>query len=140
MQRQAGSAILRGMHLRCLIVDDNAQFLAAATDLLRREGVNVVGAASTIAEALQKATELRPDLYLVDIDLRDESGFDLARQLAAAPALQPSQVVLTSTYAELDFAELIADSPAAGFVPKSNLSAQALLEAFNRRPEPAPPE
>src|ERR1700724_493473 len=114
------------MHLRCLIVDDNAQFRAAASDVLRREGVDVVGAAATISEALQKAALLRPDVYLVDIDLGEESGFDLARRLAAAPALQPSQVVLTSTYAELDFSELIAASPAAAFLPKSNLSGHTI--------------
>jgi len=118
------------MELRCLIVDDNAEFLEAAADLLRREGVRVVGVASTIAETLRKADELRPDVYLVDIDLGGESGFDLAERLAQIPELKPSQVILTSTYAEVDFAELIAASPAAGFVSKSRLSGRALHEAL----------
>jgi DNA-binding NarL/FixJ family response regulator len=117
--------------LRCLIVDDNAQFLEAATDLLRRGGINVVGVAQTVADAMRKAGELHPDVTLVDIDLGDESGFDLARMLAAAPDLKPSQVVLTSAYDEMDFSDLIAASPAVGFLSKSELSGRALLEAVN---------
>jgi two-component system nitrate/nitrite response regulator NarL len=123
--------MLWSVGLRCLIVDDNAQFLQAATDLLQREGIDVVGVASTIAQALEKATDLRPDVYLVDIELGDESGFDLAQQLAAAPALKPNQVILTSTYAEIDFADLIAASPVAGFVSKSKLSGKALKKALD---------
>jgi DNA-binding NarL/FixJ family response regulator len=117
--------------LRCLIVDDNAQFLEAATDLLRRGGINVVGVAQTVADAMRKAGELHPDVTLVDIDLGEESGFELARMLATAPNLVPSQVVLTSAYDEMDFADLIAASPAVGFLSKSELSGRALLEAVN---------
>ena len=70
--------------MRLLIVDDNAHFLEAARDLLEREGMTVVAVASTSAEALRRADELQPDVTLVDVDLGDDSGFDLARQLAAA--------------------------------------------------------
>jgi CheY-like chemotaxis protein len=78
------------MPLRCLIVDDNGAFLDAARLLLEREGVTVVGVASSIAEALRQARALLPDVSLVDIGLGEESGFDLARLLtqdgrAAAP-------------------------------------------------------
>jgi CheY-like chemotaxis protein len=132
--------MLCSVDLRCLIVDDNAQFLEAAGELLQRDGIDVVGVASTIAEALQKAGELRPDVYLVDIDLGGESGFDLAQRLAAAPGLNPSQVILTSTYAEMDLTDLVEASPAAGFVSKSKLSGRALREAIaidGRRDLPA---
>jgi DNA-binding NarL/FixJ family response regulator len=113
-----------------MIVDDNTQFLEAAAELLQREGIDVVGVASTIAEALQQAGELRPDVYLVDLDLGGESGFDLAQRLGAAPGLNPSRVILTSTYSEMDLADLVAASPAAGFVSKSKLSGRALREAL----------
>jgi CheY-like chemotaxis protein len=116
-----------------LIVDDSAQFRDAATELLRRQGINVVGVASSIAEALQKAGELRPDLYLVDIDLGDESGFDLAQRLAAAPGLEPSEVILTSAHGEVDFADLVAASPAVGFLPKAGLSGVAVHQALTAR-------
>jgi DNA-binding NarL/FixJ family response regulator len=115
--------------LRCLIVDDNRRFLDAARGLLEREGVSVVGVASTSAEALHQVQELRPDVTLVDIDLGGESGFELVRRLAD---LAPLRMILVSTHAEQDYADLIAASPAIGFVPKSGLSAaaiQALLDS-----------
>src|SRR3954447_26965584 len=108
------------MALRALIVDDNSNFLGAASDLLEREGVEVIGVATTGAEAIRLATELQPDVTLVDIDLGDESGFDVARALADEENRSP--VVLVSTHAEKDFADLIASSPAVGFVSKADLS------------------
>ena len=134
MQDRPGSRMLWPVDLRCLIVDDNNAFCAAATSLLNRDGVEVVGAAHTIQEALQKATELRPDIYLVDIDLDGQSGFDLARRICASADLQPSSVVLTSSYSESDFGDLIVASPAAGFLAKSRLSAAALREAASGSP------
>jgi CheY-like chemotaxis protein len=114
------------MTLRLLIVDDNVQFLEAARNLLEREGVTVVALASTSTEALQRADELQPDVTLVDIDLGEESGFDLARQLADRAGGQGSPVVLISTYAEQDLRDLIDDSPAVGFLSKSDLSGRAI--------------
>ena len=108
------------MPLRCLLVDDNDAFLETASLLLQREGLTVVGAASNIAEALRQARALRPDLILVDIGLGSESGFTLARLLARDD--QGADVILISTGAEADYADLIAESPAAGFLAKSELS------------------
>ena len=113
------------MTLRSLLVDDNAGFLAAARELLEREGVDVVGIASTIEDAARLAGSLRPDVCLVDIDLGDESGFDLARQLAERGDRSP-RVVLISAYPERDFTDMIADSPAIGFLPKPELSARRI--------------
>jgi DNA-binding NarL/FixJ family response regulator len=108
--------------LRCLIVDDNPSFLDAARVLLEREGLNVVGTATTVAEAVMRMEELRPDVALVDVVLGDESGLDLARRLEAAGP----PVVMTSTHAAADIEDLLVDVPAAGFVPKSELSANAI--------------
>ena len=108
------------MQIRCLIVDDNRPFLDAARLLLEREGVAVVGVATTSAEALRLAEELRPDVVLVDIRLGDESGFVLARRLSG-------RVILISTDAQSEYAEEIAASPAAGFIPKAHLSASSVL-------------
>jgi CheY-like chemotaxis protein len=108
-----------------LIVDDNETFLGAARALLEREGLSVVGVASTAAEALPLAAKLRPDVVLVDIALADESGFEVCRRLDQNRA-GGSAVILISTRAEADFAELIAESPATGFLPKSELSADAI--------------
>jgi two-component system nitrate/nitrite response regulator NarL len=113
------------MGFSVLIVDDNGSFLEAARALLEREGVHVLGVASTTAQALGQAEQLRPDVVLVDINLGGESGFDLARRLVQE---QPDSgsVILMSTDAEADFAELIAASPANGFVAKSELSTSAI--------------
>ena len=116
--------------LRCVIVDDNAAFLEAAANMLGRDGLTVVGMASSSAEALRCVAQLRPDVAVVDIDLGGESGFDLAEQLADGAAV-PS-VILTSTHSEQDFADMIAASPALGFVPKVELSADAVLDLLGR--------
>jgi DNA-binding NarL/FixJ family response regulator len=119
------------MALRCLIVDDSAPFLEAASKFLEREGITMVGAASTSADALERAQELRPDVALVDIDLGEESGFDLARQIAEEP--EPFPVILISTRAEEDLAELIEASPALGYLSKTNLSAYAIRDLLDGR-------
>jgi DNA-binding NarL/FixJ family response regulator len=113
------------VRLRCLIVDDNPAFLEGAAALLDREGMAVVGVASSSAEALGRAEELHPDVVLVDITLGEESGFELARRLADTDSGHRT-VILISTHAEADFADLIAESPTAGFLPKSELSASAI--------------
>jgi DNA-binding NarL/FixJ family response regulator len=113
--------------IRCLIVDDNSFFLQGATNLLTREGLEVVGAASNSEEALRLVEELRPDVTLVDIDLGDEDGFELTRLLTGS-----SKVILVSTHSEEDLAQLIASSPALGFVPKARLSGKAIRDALER--------
>jgi CheY-like chemotaxis protein len=117
--------------LRCLIVDDSARFLDAARALLERQGVTVVGVASSSAEALQRAEELRPDVTLLDIDLGGESGLELARRLHSQAG--PAPVILISTHAEQDYEELIAASPAIGFLPKTALSAAAIRDLLAAR-------
>jgi CheY-like chemotaxis protein len=114
--------------VRCLIVDDSLQFLEAARGWLERQGISVVGVASTVAQALQLAEELHPDVLLVDIDLGGESGFELANQLQRKASVDSSRVILISAYAEEDYAELIAASPAVGFLPKTALSGQRIRD------------
>jgi CheY-like chemotaxis protein len=122
------------MPLRCLLVDDNAAFLETASVLLERGGLTVVGVASSTAEALRQARALRPDVILVDIGLGDESGFDLARLLGRDGQGGSAKVILISTRAEEDYAELIAESPAAGFLAKSELSARGIGRILGHTP------
>jgi DNA-binding NarL/FixJ family response regulator len=116
------------MTLRCLLVDDNAGFLEAARVLLDRQGLDVVGLASNSTEALRLTKEVLPDVALVDIDLGNESGFDLVRLLSERGGMEPSRVILISTHSEEDFADLIGQSPALGFLSKSDLSAAAVRD------------
>jgi DNA-binding NarL/FixJ family response regulator len=116
-----------GMGLRCLLVDDSEAFLKAARAFLEQEGMTVVGVASTAEAALRRVIELRPDVTLVDIDLCGSSGCELARRLADEGAGAAGCLILISAHAEEDFTDLIKASPAAGFLPKSALSADAIL-------------
>jgi CheY-like chemotaxis protein len=111
--------------LTILIVDDSAPFRDLAQQILARDGFTVVGSAGSSAEALASAATLRPQVVLVDVNLGADSGFDLARQLRRGGRDAPS-VVLMSTHSADEFAELIAESPAAGFVPKESLSGDAV--------------
>jgi DNA-binding NarL/FixJ family response regulator len=117
--------------LRCLIIDDNTAFVAAATSLLSGSGFDVVGRATTASEALRQFRALAPEVVLVDIDLGEESGFALARQLAEANGTDHPKMVLVSAHPEDEFADLIAESPAVGFLAKSELSPASLSKLLN---------
>jgi DNA-binding NarL/FixJ family response regulator len=121
------------MAIRSLIVDDNRSFLEAARVLLEREGLTVTDVATTGEEALRKAESLRPDVVLVDVSLGEESGFDLARRLFDNAPDDKTVVVLISTLAEADIADLIAESPAAGFLAKADFSASAVRRILDGR-------
>ncbi|GIH60783.1 response regulator [Microbispora siamensis] len=96
--------------------------------LLEADGIAVVGTVSTTAETLRSFRELRPDLVLVDIDLGEENGFDLALRLYEEAGDRPPRVILISTYDEQDFAEMITTSPALAFLSKPRLSGRAIDE------------
>jgi CheY-like chemotaxis protein len=120
------------MSLRCLLVDDSARFLAAASKLRAGEGLTVAGVATTPAEAVLRVRELAPDVTIVDVDLDGESGFDLVWQLAAGSE-RPTRTILTSTHSESDFAELVAVTPVLGFATKSELSADVVRDFVDDR-------
>jgi CheY-like chemotaxis protein len=119
------------MSVRALLVDDNATFLASARRLLEREGIVIVDVASTGAEALRSSEEHDPDAILVDVDLGDESGFDLAETFSATEGRR-RPVIMISAYPEQDLEDLLATSSAIGFVSKAQLSAQAIIDLLGR--------
>jgi len=113
-----------------LIVDDHPSFRATARALLEAEGLDVVGEAEDGAGAILAAAELEPDLVLLDVQLPDIDGFEVAARLTARNGSGPA-VVLTSSRDLCDFGPLVAESGARGFVPKAELSVAriaALLE------------
>lgn len=124
--------------MRCLIVDDSADFRAVLSTMLEHAGISVVAMASSMADAVRLCRDLHPDVAVVDVELGDENGFELAEQLRRPDAPKPPVVILVSTYAEQDFADLIAVSPAAGFVPKFALSAGAILDLVAKAEAGAP--
>lgn len=123
------------MTLSCLIVDDSEEFLASAARLLSRQGLMVVGQASSGDEALRLAATLSPDVALVDVELGDEDGIALARRLTSAAP--PSTVILISIRDRDELAELMAGCGAAGFLRKDSLDAQAVADLIGR---PGPPD
>ena len=118
--------------MRLLIVDDSEDFLDAARVLLEREGMSVVGAARTSADALAQVEALRPDVVLADIFLGDESGLELGRRLVDE-GLDDMTVILISTHSEADLGGLIDGTPVAGFLPKAELSAEAIRRVVDGR-------
>jgi DNA-binding NarL/FixJ family response regulator len=119
-----------------LIVDDNPRFLTSARNLLERQGVRVVGVASNQSEAMAIAASDRPDVALVDVDLGDENGLDVARALATSGA--PVPVILISAYGELEIQDVLENSPALGFLPKSIISRRVIDELLQGADENHP--
>jgi CheY-like chemotaxis protein len=118
--------------IRVVIVDDNPEFLDSARRLLEHQGARVVGVASTNADALRSVHELRPDVTLVDVNIGEESGFDLAEALHEIDSAATAPVILVSTHAEPDLTDMIESSPAVAFLAKSALSASAIATALGR--------
>jgi len=118
-------AVCHDQHVNVLIVDDHPSFRANARALLEAEGFVVVGEAEDGASALRAAAELSPQLVLLDVQLPDLDGFEVAARLTNAgggPA-----VVLVSSRDGSDFGPLVERSGARGFIPKAELSGAALL-------------
>jgi two-component system, NarL family, nitrate/nitrite response regulator NarL len=128
MRSAGGYCNAGGVGFGLVVVDDNRSFADCARVHLERQGERVLGVAGTSAEAVQLVAELRPDVVLVDMALVDECGLDLARLLAQPGCAHAPVVILISAYSPLDVVELIAASPAAGFLPKSDLSSDAIRQ------------
>ena len=107
-----------------LIVDDDDEFRSLARALLDRGSLRVVGEAADCDEALARVAELRPAVVVIDIGLPDGDGFMLADRLAAG--VTPPAVVLVSSRDERTYRGRLHDSPARGFIPKHELSREAL--------------
>ena len=107
-----------------LIVDDHPSFRAIAARLLEAAGFKVVGEAPDGCEAIAAARRLKPDLVLLDVQLPDLDGFEVAARLADSGLA--SVVVLTSSRDAADYAPLLKRSPARAFIPKAELSRAAL--------------
>jgi two-component system nitrate/nitrite response regulator NarL len=115
--------------LRGLLVDDSETFIVSARRLLESQGMEIVGTATSGAEALELVAALSPDVALLDVELGEEDGVALAGELRSrSPA---TRVVLISTYSSDDMRDVISTSSAVGFLPKSRLSGDAVRALLN---------
>jgi DNA-binding NarL/FixJ family response regulator len=110
----------QGMPTSVLIVDDHPSFRLSARRMLEADGYAVIGEAEDGAAAIAAVRELAPDLVLLDVQLPDIDGFEVAERLSAEG--EGAAIVLTSTRESSDFGREIAASPARGFVTKGELS------------------
>jgi CheY-like chemotaxis protein len=108
-----------------LVVDDHDGFRIFARRMLEAAGFTVAEA-TTGAQATEVARSVRPRLVLLDVQLPDVDGFEVARRLATHA--DGPVIVLTSTREAADYGGLIAASPAAGFLPKDQLSGAVLRQ------------
>jgi CheY-like chemotaxis protein len=107
-----------------LIVDDHATFRASARLLLESEGFEVVGEAADGGSAIEQSTSLAPELILLDVQLPDIDGFEVASRVTATDG--GPAVILTSSRDGGDFGPLVQASGARGFVAKADLSGESL--------------
>jgi DNA-binding NarL/FixJ family response regulator len=119
-----GFVTIRSMAMTVLIVDDHPSFRATARAILQADGFEVIGEAENGVAGLREAKELHPDLVLLDVQLPDFDGFEVASRLTRNGS--GPRVVLTSSRDAADFGPLVAQSGAEGFVPKAELSGAAL--------------
>lgn len=112
------------MRTSVLIVDDHAGFRSRARQVLEADGYEVVGEAADGEAAIAVSRALRPDVILLDVQLPGIDGFEVARRLADGS--QGPQIVLTSSRDAADYGRKIDRSAARGFVPKADLSGEAI--------------
>jgi CheY-like chemotaxis protein len=106
-----------------LIVDDHAPFRRVARELLTGQGYEVVGEAVDGRSAVSEAQRLAPAIVLLDVQLPDVDGFEVARRLVAAG--HTGATILVSGRAA-GYGRRIAESPAVGFISKGELTGAAL--------------
>jgi DNA-binding NarL/FixJ family response regulator len=107
-----------------LIVDDHPSFRASARAILEAEGFEVIGEAEDGSSAIAQVKRLRPDVVLLDVQLPDMDGFEVCEG-CGHNGRRPS-IVLVSSRDASDYGDLIERSGARGFIPKAELSGQAL--------------
>ena len=107
-----------------LIVDDHDSYRAVARRLLEIEGFDVVGESADGLSAVRDAERLRPDVVLLDVQLPDIDGFEVARRLSSLSS--PPTVVLCSSREASDYGGKVGRAAANGFISKADLSGARL--------------
>jgi DNA-binding NarL/FixJ family response regulator len=112
------------MKRRVVIVDDHPVFRQSARRMLEADGYEVVGEAADGASGIAAVQASKPDVVLLDVQLPDIDGFDVAARLTEAD--DAPIVVITSSRDGSDFGPLVTRSGARGFLPKGELCGEAI--------------
>lgn len=67
--------------IRVMIVDDSTFSIAVLKRMLQKDGIEIVGTALNMSEAIQKAQEIKPDLITMDMTLPDGDGIECSKQI-----------------------------------------------------------
>lgn len=116
------------MSIRVLLVDDHEIVRLGLTMALGRvDEFTVVGEAGTKAEAVSRASELQPDVIVMDVRLPDGSGIEACREILAD--FPQTKVIMLTSYADEEavIASLLAGS--SGFIMKE-MGSMALCQAI----------
>jgi DNA-binding NarL/FixJ family response regulator len=110
--------------LTVLIVDDHPSYRAVARSVLETDGFVVVGTARDGESGLAETLRLAPDVVLLDVELPDIDGFEVAARLRRAGSA--TAIGLASSRDGADFGSLVAESGARGFIDKAELTGDAI--------------
>ena len=114
--------------IRVLLVDDHEVIrVGLRTVLGQTQGVTVVGEAGTMADAVQQAQRVKPDVILMDVRLPDGSGVDACREILGV--LPRTRIIFLTSYADDDSILAAVLAGAHGYVLKE-IDSSALLEAI----------
>jgi len=113
---------------RLLLVDDNPELLRTVIDILQPSYV-IAGALSDGTTVVQRAAILRPDIIILDISLREVTGFDIARRLKKSGF--DAKIIFLTVHENVDFIRAAFELGAAAYVFKSRIVPD-LVDALHR--------
>ena len=118
--------------LRVLVVDDHDLFRTGLRNLLEQEGVNVVGEAENGEAAIRLASDLAPDVVIMDLNMPGAGGVETTRRLSSLAPL--SRVVVLTISADDDDVMNAVMAGACGYLLKDS-SIQELIAGIRAAAE-----
>ncbi len=115
--------------MRILVVDDHELIRAGLSDALTKNGFEIIGEASSVAQALAMLNQYKPEITLVDINLGASSGIDLIEQAIASKS--GSKFIVVTMHDDTATLETAKKAGATAFVTKS-APVESLIEVIEK--------
>ena len=125
------------MNRSILIIEDNAENRYLATYLLEASGWNVSHAAEGV-EGIAAARKLRPAIILLDIQLPDINGYEVARRLRADPATMSIPILAVTSHATAGDRQAALAAGCSGYIEKPIDPATFVADIEGLAPEASP--